>query len=318
MTQPKSEVEIRAIWKKFAKEAAAENKNKLRYENGDFHNMQIDVDDVIEHGDDQPTALELRHICRSGFGDMGDEAKTIKKLANQLREGKYRALILNAPGSKKMKEPRMATTCPDWSTFVEICCAILAALDIPTKHKLRVIQIDLQAMWDGMIDTVMYYKGKRNLIRNIFFVATGTGDMCVICYQFDLEITERHHKAICYKSTAEVRNTPEGNNMKTRRDGRLECNSCLTASQDEKVTVQQFQAAHHFHDHKKVEQMLSGHLTYATERPGETPTIKKPKKFDGWSRLEETIVRKAPYASKIDQPDELPKFYVVCAAVSFT
>ena len=53
----------------------AENKEKFRYENADFHAMQSDVDVVLEHGSCTPTALELRHICRNGFGDMGEDKK---------------------------------------------------------------------------------------------------------------------------------------------------------------------------------------------------------------------------------------------------
>ena len=226
-------------------------------------------------------------------------------------------MILNAPGSDKMKEARMATPCPDWSTFVEICCAILAAMDITSREKLKLIQRDLQSMWEGMTNSVTYCKGKRNLVRNIFFVATGTGELCLVCHQFDLETTGHHHKDICYKSTPAVRDTDEGSNMRTRSDGKLECNSCLKTAKDDKVTVGQFKADHKPHDHKKAELMLSGHFTYATERPNMKPPIKKPRNFEGWARLEETIKQKAPHASKIAKPDKLSKFYVVCAAVSF-
>ena len=238
MTANKSSKEIKDHWKKCYKAAKKENSRGLKYENSDFHTMQEDVDELIAHGYCMPTALELRHVCRSGFGDQHDATKNVQKLGNQMKEAKYRAHILKAPGSVKMQDPRMETSCPDWSTFVEICCAILCALTFPSEQKLKVIMRELQSMWEGMEKSVTYRTGKKRLTRNIFFVVTGTGYLCFTCNQFDLQLTSRQHKDICYKPTREVRRQEEGNNMRTRHDGILECNSCLQGAGDDKVTVE--------------------------------------------------------------------------------
>ena len=261
----------------------------MKYENSDFHNMETDVDELMEFGHCMPTGLELRHVCRSGFGDLHDPTKNVQRLGKQMKEAKYRAHILKAPGSVKMQDPRMETSCPDWSTFVEICCAILCALTFPNDQKRQVVVRELQEMWEGMEKSVTYRIGKRRLTRNIFFVATGTGDLCFTCYEFDLQLDSRPHKAICYKSTKEVRNQDEGNNMRTRSTGVLECNSCLLGAQDNKVSVAEFDAAHPKESHKKVEMMLSGHLTYHLMRPNKMPKILKPSKHAGWSDLREFI-----------------------------
>ena len=76
-----------------------ENDGSLVYENNDFNNMEREVEQLMRLGYCNPTQLELRHICRNGFGDMQDAQENVKKLANQMKEAKYRALILAAPGS---------------------------------------------------------------------------------------------------------------------------------------------------------------------------------------------------------------------------
>jgi len=154
-----------------------------------------------------------------------------------MQEAKYRALFLNAPGSKKMLKQKMSAPCPDWVTFVEISCAILAALRLTNRKKLKQIIIELQAMWEGMQQTVTYRLGQKKLTRNIFFVATGTGDLCFTCYQFDMCLDLPSHKDICYNPSKEVRKEAEGSNMRTRKDGFLECNTCLEKAADDSVTV---------------------------------------------------------------------------------
>ena len=151
---------------------------------------------------------------------------------------------------------------PNLNKFMRICVAMVQPLGLKNNNLRFKLYRELSNLWIKLGTHALYRYDVSHCARNIFFIATGTGQLCKFCMNFDLTLDPSVHHTICVSEVKREDKPLEYYGLGLNQKSEISCNTCSEVKPSDVKDAESFYETHVHMRHTLPVHMLSGHLGF--------------------------------------------------------